>query len=399
MNILFLTFGRLNNINEHTIYCDLLREFVKNGHDVFTLSPGDPASAIKKNHLYQGFVDLDIVRGKSNFVKKGISTLTVEPKFIKAIKNKYNDVKFDVVIYTTPPITFCKVVEYVKRRDGSKTFLLLKDIFPQNAVDIGMMKKTGIKGVLYSYFRYKERKLYGISDYIGCMSKANVEYVLNHNPGVSSSKIGVCPNSIEVIDKSISNQDREIFRKKYGIPLGKKVFVYGGNLGKPQDIPFVIKCIRKSQDIEEAYFVIVGDGSEYNLLKRFVDTNTYDNIKLIRMLPKEEYDNLVAACDVGLIFLDHRFTIPNFPSRLLSYMQAKLPVLACTDSNTDIGKVIVDGGFGWWCESNDINGFYAFVKKIVDINRLDYVEMQNNEYDYLKNNYSVEKSYKIIMNN
>ena len=74
-------------------------------------------------------------------------------------------------------------------------------------------------------------------------------------------------------------------------------------------------------------------------------------MKLMKELPKEEYDQMIASCDVGMIFLDHRFTIPNFPSRLLNYMQVKLPVLAVTDPNTDVGKVIVDGEFGWWCES------------------------------------------------
>lgn len=65
--------------------------------------------------------------------------------------------------------------------------------------------------------------------------------------------------------------------------------------------------------------------------------------------------------------MDHRFTIPNFPSRVLSYMQAKIPVLACTDSNTDIGKIIEEAGFGSWCESNDVNGFVECVNKIMQI--------------------------------
>ena len=59
---------------------------------------------------------------------------------------------------------------------------------------------------------------------------------------------------------------------------------------------------------------------------------------------------LANSCDVGLIFLDKRFTIPNFPSRLLSYMQASMPVLAATDVNTDIGKVIEEGESDIGCE-------------------------------------------------
>ena len=104
-------------------------------------------------------------------------------------------------------------------------------------------------------------------------------------------------------------------------------------------------------------------------------------------------DAIVAACDVGLIFLDHRFTIPNFPSRLLSYMQAKIPVLAATDTNTDVGKVITDGGFGWWCESNNVN---AFSKLVEAASSADLTQMKINEIKYLMKNYTVSMVYENI---
>ena len=114
----------------------------------------------------------------------------------------------------------------------------------------------------------------------------------------------------------------------------------------------------------------------------------------MKRLPKEDYDTVVAACDVGMIFLDYRFTIPNFPSRLLSYMQAKIPVLACTDVNTDIGKVIVDNGFGWWCESNNIEMFEKTIRIIMSC---DTSKMKEAEYRILRENYSVKQVYDIIM--
>ena len=117
-------------------------------------------------------------------------------------------------------------------------------------------------------------------------------------------------------------------------------------------------------------------------------------MKLMKSLPKEDYDRMIAACDVGMIFLDHRFTIPNFPSRLLSYMQVKLPVLACTDPNTDIGKIIVEGRFGWWCESNDVESFDRIINQIKKAN---LVSMGENAMQYLQQNYTVKKAYEVIM--
>ena len=104
-------------------------------------------------------------------------------------------------------------------------------------------------------------------------------------------------------------------------------------------------------------------------------------MRLMEHLPKNEYDRMIACCDVGLIFLDHRFTIPNFPSRLLSYMQVGLPVVACTDPNTDIGKTIVEGGFGVWCESNDEEAFLKMIKQMTMEKNTKYGK-QSKEYLY-----------------
>ena len=332
------------------------------------------------------------VTGQVGIIEKGLAQVSIEPIFIKAIKKYLANVKFDLVLYSTPPITFCNAVEYVKKRDNAKTYLLLKDIFPQNAVDIGLLVKSGIKGFLYKFFRHKEKKLYSISDYIGCMSPANVEYVLNHNPEISKDKVEVCPNSVEVIDKSVDEIVRNQIREKYGIPRDKKVFVYGGNLGKPQGIDFLIKCLKNQMSNKDAFFLIVGDGAEYSKVEKFISDEKPVNVKLMKRLPKDDYDTLVGDCDVGMIFLDHRFTIPNFPSRLLSYMQAKIPVLAVTDQNTDIGEIIEAAGFGLWCESNSTEAFDRCVKEIFNLE-----DTKEKEWAYLNSHYSVEKGYEIIM--
>lgn len=397
MNVLFMTIGKMDDIEEHTIYCDLLRYFRDAGHSVYTISPYEKRTGLQtayeeKNGIHMLHVRTGNVTGMVSLIEKGLAQLSIEPIFIKAIKKYYSNVKFDLVMYSTPPITFCNAIEYVKRRDNAKTYLLLKDIFPQNAVDIGMMSKSGIKGHLYKFFRNKEKKLYGLSDYIGCMSPANVEYVKQNNPEIDNYRVEVCPNCIEVVDKSINAEQRRSIRKKYDIPLEKRVFVYGGNLGKPQGIDFLIECLHSQENSKDNYFLIVGDGTEYGKIEEFVKSSNQNNIRLMKRLPQEDYDTMVGACDVGMIFLDHRFTIPNFPSRVLSYMQAKIPVLACTDPNTDIGKIIEEAGFGSWCESNDVNGFVECVNKIMQIQ-----SVAEKEWNYLNKYYSTRNGYDIIM--
>lgn len=399
MNVLFLTLLDFGTISEHNIYTDLLREFNRNGHKVYTISPVERKMA-QTTHIIEenASVILKLKIGniqKTNVIEKGITTLSIESIYIRAIKKWFGKIRFDLVLYTTPPITLEKAVSYVKKRDKAKTYLLLKDIFPQNAVDMGMLSKNGIKGVLYKYFRAKEKKLYEISDIIGCMSKANVEYVLAHNPEISPLKVEVCPNCVEPVNINLTQIERDRIRKKYHIPLDKKIFVYGGNLGKPQGIDFLIECLYSQRENHRAFFLIVGNGTEYQKIEKNIIKYQLQNVRLMKQLPKEEYDFIIAACDVGMIFLDHKFTIPNFPSRLLGYMQAGLPVLACTDPNTDIGQVIVEGGFGWWCESNDI---LTFKKLILTICKKDIdSQMKKRVFRELTDLYSSQKAYYTII--
>ena len=398
MNVLFLTISRMTGIEIHGLYSDLLRQFRSHGHNVFVVAPAERRVGADTSIDGSNGSEVLTVRigniTKCNLVEKGISTLLIETQYKSAIKKYFRDVKFDLVLYSTPPITLSGVVNYIRKRDEAKTYLLLKDIFPQNAVDIGMLRKTGVKGLIYKYFRRKEKVLYALSDYIGCMSQANVDYVIRNNPEIDPKTVEVCPNSAEIIDMRVDSSVKRIMRDKYGIPQDRKVFVYGGNLGKPQGIPFLINCLKSQKDNNNAFFLIVGDGTEYGLLESFFKDSKPKNMMLMKRLPKEDYDRMVAACDVGMIFLDHRFSIPNFPSRLLAYMQAGIPILACTDPNTDIGVVITGGGFGWWCESNNVNSFSTLVDAACSSN---LKALGDKGFEFLNKFYNVKNCYDIIM--
>ena len=399
MNILFLTLLDFSNLEEKGIYTDLLREFLKDKHSVYVVSPSEKRKNLPTRLLDKG--DYKILKlkigniQKTGTLEKAASTFLLGSQYKKSIKIYFNNVKFDLVLYSTPPITLCKAVEYVRKRDSAKTYLLLKDIFPQNALDLGMLTNSGAKGLAYRHFRKNEKRLYQISDHIGCMSEANVQYLLKNNSWLPREKVEVCPNSIDPTLVEMTDNEKVDILHKYEIPSNKIIFVYGGNLGKPQGVDFLIECIRNNERNEKTYFLIVGSGTEFHKVKSFFDNEKPKNAKLMKELPAKEYEALANACDVGLILLDRRFTIPNFPSRILSYMQASMPVLAATDVNTDIGKVITKNEFGLWCESGDVKTFFELVRHLCQ--KEHRIRMGNNARNYLMNYYTSKNSYDIIM--
>lgn len=403
MNIIFLTLARFTNIRERGIYYDLMRKFRDEGHNVYVVNPCE-----RKLGLNTSFVECENVHilnvktpniQKTNIVEKGIGTLLIESQFKSAIKKYVGDVKFDLITYSTPPITFTNVVKYLKKRNPhALSYLQLKDIFPQNAVDMGLF---GGKSIFNWYFRKKEKALYEVSDYIGCMSPANVNYLLKYNHDIDAKRVEVAPNSIElnsnIVDLEQERSERVYIRKKYNLPINRPIFIYGGNLGKPQGIDYLIMCFEAVKHRLDCYFVVVGSGTEKYKLDDWYDRQDHsDNIavKVMSSLPKEDYDLLVRSCDVGMIFLDHRFTIPNYPSRLLSYLENKMPILCATDVNTDIGKIAEENGYGYWCESVKPKDFVALVDKMLASDRK---TMGERGYEFLKKNYLVDHTYHAIM--
>lgn len=400
MNVIFLTMSNMHGVENRGIYADLMRKFRNEGHRLYIVAPRERRTgehtSLQETEGVQVLGVRTLNLQKTNVIEKGTGQVLVESQYKKAIKKYIGNVKFDLILYSTPPITLIGVVKYLKRINPlAKTYLLLKDIFPQNAVDIGMMNKTGVKGLLYRHFRRQEKQLYKISDYIGCMSPANVEYILKHNREVQRENIEVAPNAYEIQESVVLTQEQKaLIRKEYKLPTDRPVFVYGGNLGKPQGIPFLIKCLDANSKRKDCHFLVVGSGTEFGMMESWYKDNKPENVSFYARLPKEDYDQLLRACDAGLIFLDYRFTIPNYPSRLLPYLMEKKPIIAATDPNCDTGSIAEQNGYGYWCPSNDVSAFTEAVDKLL---QSDLVQMGENGYQFYLNNYTVEHTYNAII--
>lgn len=388
----------MDDIRIRSIYTDLMRKFRDEGHDVYIVCPYERKFGLKTSikrietiHVL-GVKTLNIQ--KTNIIEKGLGTIILERQFKNAIKRNLTDISFDLILYSTPPITFTKVITYLKKKNPSAIcYLLLKDIFPQNAVDLGMFSKNSL---FYKYFRSKEVRLYNCSDFIGCMSPANVEFVKRHNPFYPKEKVELAPNSLELVEDSNHSFDKIAIRKKFNLPIDKPIFIYGGNLGKPQGIDFIIRCLENNKLRTDSHFLIVGSGTEYNKLLVWYNLSKPQSVSVFQSLPKDDYDKLVQACDVGLIFLDYRFLIPNYPSRLLSYLEYKMPIITATDKNTDIGKIAEDNKYGYWCESNNVSAFTRCVDKFIE-DKDSIRAMGEKGYQFLKKNYLVENTYNAII--
>lgn len=394
MKILYLTISYPTEQNRN-LYTDLVAELKNSGHDV-TVVMAEESNKINETKLsFENTIEVLRVKVGNQFgvglIEKGVTTLKIKPLLKKAINKYLSNRKYDLILYSTPPVTLADLVVYCKNKYNAKSYLMLKDIFPQNGVDLKLFSK---KSIVYKYFRSKEKKLYHYSDRIGCMSNANIEFVNEQETYEFSNKLELFPNTMR-IDGRLEN-DGDSIRNKFGLPLNQRIFIFGGNLGKPQAIDFLLESIHMLSGYTKAYFLIIGDGAEKKKILDYIKKENPANLKFISKVSREEYDKIMRACDVGLISLSSQFTIPNYPSRIMAYMHESLPILAATDTVTDIKSLIIDEAkCGCWCDSTNSEEFDTQVKLLAEDEEL-RVKLGENGRDYLKKQFDVKLSVELL---
>lgn len=326
-----------------------------------------------------------------SLIEKGITVLLLKQRLIYAMKKYLKGMKFDFILFESPPVTMAGVVKWAMRRFNCPSYLMLKDIFPQNGVDIGIIKKGG---VIYRYFKRQEDELYRTASIIGCMSEANKQYILSKNHWLDPRKVEIFPNTKYIRHKGLRPNEFSM-RSKYGIPINKVVAVFGGNMGKPQGVNFLIDVIAACRNQKDLFFLLVGRGTERAMIRERISRENLSNVLMLDVLPRDDYEHLITECDIGLIFLDKRFTIPNFPSRVLSYFEYGMPVLVATDINTDFGLMVKDSGAGFWVQAGDLENCINKLTLLVE-NAHMRLRMGNAGRQFLENNYNIGVSVDIL---
>jgi hypothetical protein len=225
------------------------------------------------------------------------------------------------------------------------------------------------------------------------MSKGNMDYVIKNNPYLDNSKLHISPNCIDLeFKRNLKLSSKVKLKKKYYIKDSDIVIVFGGNIGIPQSPSFLLQLSEYFSKIENIKFFIIGNGTNYSMLKKILSKTSTRNIFALTKLDIEQYYSILNISDYGLISLDFNFTVPNFPSRILSYMLFDLPIISFTDRHTDIRNLIIKQNLGYAFDSIMNDNTISLLKLITKAKKF------NSSKEFLELNYSSKLVYKIITN-
>lgn len=379
------------------IYTDLAEALELDGHSI-TVVVAEESKNVEKTEISMEN-NIRVLRVKVGnlynvgLLEKGITFLKSGFLIKQAMSKFFKNESFDLILFMSQPVTISNTVKWAMKKYACLSYLMMKDIFPQNGVDIGIISK---RSLVYWYFRMQERRLYKTATKIGCMSEMNKKYLLENNSYLTDEKMDIFPNT-QKIEKLKEKSTEYKFRKKYGISTNKVLAVYGGNLGKPQGVSFFAEVLKSYKNDSNLEFLILARGTEKEYLYKFVDDNMIKNVHKFDLLPREDYQNILLECDIGLIFLDNRFTIPNYPSKALAYFNLGIPIMAGIDINNDFKDMLIESNSGFWAESGNIKEYREKLNCLIyDENLREQMGIAGREY--LEKYFSVENSVKIINN-
>lgn len=224
----------------------------------------------------------------------------------------------DVMLTFSPPVVSGLVARCVSARHRMPWVVNVQDLFPQSAIDLGLLKN----GMLIRFFEQVERHVYRKADAIIVMSQGNRDFVVNR--GGRPDRIHVVPNWVDT-DAIYPAERMNSYRQQND--LGEEfVVLFAGTMGWSQGLNIVIEAARLLQEDVGTIWLLVGDGIEKSRLQ--ASASGLPNVRFLPMQPKETYPQVLAAADICLATLHPEVATPTVPSKVATIMAAGRPVVA-----------------------------------------------------------------------
>lgn len=338
---------------------DLVAEMTRQGHHVTLLLPD---ANIDGDWKLDQVDNLEILRLKApetkdvSYLRRAIAEYLLSSIMYRRLKKSpLASRKWDAIVWYSPTIFFGKLVRKLKKQSGCSAYLILRDIFPEWAVDMGLLGK----GPIYSYFKRVEKFQYRQADTIGVQTPSNLTYFRQNHADLKGR--------VEVLNNWLSEAEPGSCRLQISETrlAGRRIFVYTGNIGIAQGMDILVDLAREFREDAGTGFLFVGRGTAVEQIKSRAADYALDNLLFSDEIPPEEIPGLLAQCDVGLIALDPRHRNDNIPGKFLAYMQSGLPVLATINRGNDLEVMIRDHDVGGVITSHSVTDLAASARELL----------------------------------
>lgn len=339
---------------------DLSVEFAKQGHDLTVILPWGLQEREYTSEYRDG---IRIIRLKTmvtkdvGYYQRAINETIMPILMLRQLrKSPFLNERWDGVIFYSPSIFLGLFANYIKKKSCCKCYLIIRDIFPEWAVDVGILGR----GFPYLFFKAVAHYQYSIADIIGVQTSGNLGYF-----DTWQQRHG---RKLEVLENWLgkpANTPCSIDIDKTNLS-GRKILVYSGNMGVAQGLNALIDLAEKLQYRDDVGFLFIGRGSDVKKLILSVSKRQLNNIIFYDEIDPDQIPQLYSKCVAGIVALNPEHKSHNIPGKFITYMQNGLPVLANLNAGNDLADVIRSYNVGQVCESNNIDDLIKLTELLLN---------------------------------
>jgi glycosyltransferase involved in cell wall biosynthesis len=341
---------------------DLSREFRNQGHEITVILP---SAKIEHSWLLEDMEGVRVLRVRApktkdvNYIRRTLGEFFM-PFFMwrNLHKSSVANERWDAVVWYSPSIFHGPLIRAIKLASNCKSYLIIRDIFPQWAADMGLMRK---KGLIYFFFNAVARYQYSVADIIGVQTPGNLNYFKDW-VARGNRQLEVLQNWL--FDSPTGECSISLSKTKLA---GRKIFVYAGNMGVAQGVGIFLDLAELLQVRLDVGFLFVGRGSDAEKLAEDARLRGLNNVLFYEEIHPDEISGLYAQCAVGLVALDPKHRSHNIPGKFLTYMQAGLPVLASINAGNDLVEIIQKNNIGRVSLGKDQNFLEVLARELLDL--------------------------------
>lgn len=334
---------------------ELAQELQQRGHQITVITTW-PEYNLDQARAPQTFRELEdeegirVIRVKTlphhnvNYLIRGFSQLLMPLQFLTKLW-RYGIRPTAAIVYS-PPLPLALVGSWLTR-SGVRNILNIQDLFPQNAIDLGILRsKAQIK-----FFKTLERFAYRTADVVTVHSEGNRQMLLSDQPAFAN-KIKLLHNWVDIEHHDTDHRAVD-FRKKWSITQ-KYIAVFAGVMGPSQYLDLILDIAEELQGHTDILFLMVGDGKERVRLQQLALSKQLKNVRFEGFISRDVYPDLLKACNIGLVCLSPQNKTPVVPGKILGHMAAGLPVAAFLHTNSDAHAMIAEAQCGVSANSADL---------------------------------------------
>jgi colanic acid biosynthesis glycosyl transferase WcaI len=248
----------------------------------------------------------------------------------------------DRVLVVTNPPTMPFVIAFASLLRGASYTLLIHDNYPEILIAAKKMREGSIGAKLLSYFN---RWLYKYTAKIIVVGRDMQELVSRKTAGLDIPIVTI-PNWAELESVSPEAKHRNTLLADFGL-TDKFVFLYAGNMGHPNDLESIVDCAEQLAGNAQIHFIFLGAGVKRQWLTDQVTSRSLGNITILEPRPRSEQQIFLNACDIAFVSLVDKMHGVSMPSRTYNILAAGKPIIALTEENSEVARIIKEEQVGW----------------------------------------------------